>query len=143
MPDEEFKPNPALRGYDLPAIVWEESFEDLKALSKDLKPRQRITFKCSECGKETTFALDRVLLRGSLACKGCHIKKTCLDKYGVTNPSQIEGVQEKIRENLRAKYGEGVTSTSQVPGAREKAKQTMIERYGDYYTRTQEYKDRS
>ena len=143
MPDEEFKPNPALRGYDLPAIEWEESFEDLKALSKDLKPRQRITFKCSECGKETTFALDRVLLRGSLACKGCHIKKTCLNKYGVINPSQIEGVQEKIRENLRAKYGEGVTSTSQVPGAREKAKQTMIERYGDYYTRTQEYKDRS
>ena len=143
MPDEEFKPNPALRGYDLPAIEWEESFEDLEALSKDLKPRQRITFKCSECGKETTFALDRVLLRGSLACKGCHIKKTCLDKYGVINPSQIEGVQEKIKENLRAKYGEGVTSTSQVPGAREKAKQTMIERYGDYYTRTQEYKDRS
>lgn len=143
MPDEEFKPNPALRGYDLPAIEWEESFEDLRALSKDLKPRQRITFKCSECGKETTFALDRVLLRGSLACKGCHIKKTCLNKYGVINPSQIEGVQEKIRENLRAKYGEGVTSTSQVPGAREKAKQTMIERYGDYYTRTKEYKDRS
>ena len=87
MPDEEFKPNPALRGYDLPAIEWEESFEDLKALSKDLKPRQRITFKCSECGKETTFALDRVLLRGSLSCKGCHIKKTCLNKYGVINSS--------------------------------------------------------
>lgn len=143
MPEEEFKPNPALRGYDLPAIEWEKSFEDLKAFSKDFKPRQRITFKCSECGKETTFALDRVLLKGSLVCKGCHIKKTCLDKYGVINPSQIEGVQEKIKEKLKAKYGEGVTSTSQVPGAREKAKQTMIERYGDYYTRTQEYKDRS
>ena len=143
MLDEEFKPNPALRGYDLPAMEWEESFEDLRALSKDLKPRQRITFKCSECGKEVTFALDRVLLKGSLLCKNCHTKKTCFDKYGVINPSQIEGVQEKIKENLRAKYGEGVTSTSQVPGAREKAKQTMIERYGDYYTRTQEYKDRS
>ena len=143
MLDEEFKPNPALRGYDLPAMEWEESFEDLRALSKDLKPRQRITFKCSECGKEVTFALDRVLLKGSLLCKSCHTKKTCFDKYGVINPSQIEGVQEKIKENLRAKYGEGVTSTSQVPGAREKAKQTMIERYGDYYTRTQEYKDRS
>lgn len=143
MPEEEFKPNPALRGYDLPAIEWEKSFEDLKALSKDFKPRQRITFKCSECGKETTFALDRVLLKGSLVCKSCHIKKTCLDKYGVINPSQIEGVQEKIKEKLKAKYGEGVSSTAQVPGAREKAKQTMIERYGDYYTRTQEYKDRS
>lgn len=143
MPEEEFKPNPALRGYDLPAIEWEKSFEDLKAFSKNFKPRQRITFKCSGCGKETTFALDRVLLEGSLVCKSCHIKKTCLDKYGVINPSQIEGVQEKIKEKLKAKYGEGVTSTSQVPGAREKAKQTMIERYGDYYTRTQEYKDRS
>lgn len=143
MPEEEFKPNPALRGYDLPAIEWEKSFEDLKAFSKNFKPRQRITFKCSGCGKETTFALDRVLLKGSLVCKSCHIKKTCLDKYGVINPSQIEGVQEKIKEKLKAKYGEGVTSTSQVPGAREKAKQTMIERYGDYYTRTQEYKDRS
>lgn len=89
------------------------------------------------------------------------IKKTCLDKYGVDNPSKSNVIKEKIKNkvykngvwyvetdeykqksketNLK-KYG--VDSFSKLNEYHEKVKKTSIERYGvDSYNKTNESKE--
>ena len=67
-----------------------------------------VELKCDNCGKVFKRTYHRYLLHhdnefGDL-CKSCSkIKreKTCIKKYGVTNPSYIEDVKEKRRNLFR------------------------------------------
>lgn len=126
-------------GYDLPPIKWNRSSEELR--NQKFKCRQRITFKCKDCGREVTYAFNVIKSKRDLLCKGCHAKIINLEKYGADNPSKVKEFQDKKLNTFRTKYG--VDNTSQLPENRLKAKQTMNERYGDYYTRTEDYRIRS
>lgn len=137
--NKDNKLNKRTNGYDLPPIKWDGSLEELK--NQKFKCRQRITFNCKDCGRETTYAFDVIKRKRDLLCKGCHAKITNIEKYGADNPSRVKEFQDKKLNTFRTKYG--VDNTSQLPENRLKAKQTMNERYGDYYTRTEDYRIRS
>ncbi len=86
----------------------------------------RITAICNNCyiEKKTIFKDYYIASTGLTdlyycnSCKHIKYKKTCLVKYGVTNPMK----DQKIKENLRA---------------------SLLERYGvDHYSKTNEYKEK-
>ncbi len=88
---------------------------------------------CPICGKETPF---RTILYGysefcSVECsyKSSNrikkIKQTCLERYGVENPSQSKEIQKKKEQTCLKNYG--VKSGFQL---QEKFEQTCLERYG-------------
>lgn len=56
------------------------------------------------------------------------IKETCLQKYGVDNPSKSIEIQQKKEETFLKNYG--VTNIFSVDGIRDKFHNTMLERYG-------------
>ena len=56
------------------------------------------------------------------------IKKTNLKKYGSTNPIQTPDVKNKIKNTSRFKYGR--ENVSQVPTIRAKIRETNLKRYG-------------
>lgn len=58
-------------------------------------------------------------------------KLKMVEKYGVENPSQIEGMQDKIKRINIAKYG--VEHALQLKEFRNKTKKTNVERYGVEY----------
>ncbi|MCK9529502.1 MAG: hypothetical protein M0R77_02900 [Gammaproteobacteria bacterium] len=55
-------------------------------------------------------------------------KKTCIEKYGVENPAQLEDVKEKMKETCLERYGVEYALSSH--GIREKIKQSILEEYG-------------
>jgi hypothetical protein len=58
-----------------------------------------------------------------------------MEKYGVSNPGQIPGHNEKVKQTCLEKYGDANFVNP------EKAKQTTIERYGvEHYSQTATYK---
>ena len=91
------------------------------------------THTCPVCGKETPF---RNITHGySEFCSvNCSYKsetrvekskQTCLEKYGVANPSQSKEIQKKKEETCLKNHGVRVGLQ-----LKEKSKQTMIEKYG-------------
>lgn len=95
---------------------------------------------CIRCNKPTKFLS---FVRGFTphCSKKCstddearteHIKQTCQERYGVSNPMKNNTIKEKLKNKIVNKYG-GIGLSS--PLINEKAKQTKFERYGDqYYT---------
>jgi hypothetical protein len=69
--------------------------------------------------------------QGCPKCRIINIQNTCLEKYGVKNPSQIQSVREKVKQTCLNKYG--VEYTTQVEEFKEKTKQTCLEKYGVEY----------
>lgn len=98
----------------------------------NLKIGETYTFLCKCCGKKVTTKRDghtkTKLLQNRLLCKSCGIKQTCIEKYGVLNPSQIDGMQEKIKQNNLEKYG--VTSTTKLESVKQKIAETNLNKYG-------------
>jgi hypothetical protein len=107
--------------------------EAYESLSRETK----ISFTCS-CGTTHTKSL-RLCHTAGMFCKGCMKKitavkfqNTMVDKYGVKNPNDIPGVQEKINTTILTKYGND---------ARKKiAKNMILERWNKYKERFEELK---
>ena len=89
------------------------TFSEIKQFAKDkLTSRAKISFKCKECGKIETIALDRFLKYNDVLCRTCnsklnidyeeavrqrilHSKETIKEKYGVNNAWQCPNSTEK------------------------------------------------
>lgn len=56
------------------------------------------------------------------------MKSTMLDRYGVEYPSQSDEICQKRKESIRAKYG--VDNAFQADEVKESIKRTMLDRYG-------------
>jgi hypothetical protein len=56
------------------------------------------------------------------------VEKTCLEKFGNTNPLKSDAIKEKIKQTNLVKYG--VEHVSQNSDIQEKIKKTNLERYG-------------
>lgn len=103
--------------------------------------KNKITFKCSICGKEVTQSYHSYYSSKGV-CKGCMLKKSGRvydsnkmkaafeKKYGkgVTNPSQIKSVVEKRKETFKERFG--TDNPAKNNEIKEKIKNTNIERYG-------------
>lgn len=91
--------------------------------------------KCSECGKDVKFSVSRkrysfCSIRCSKKCpkQQILIKDTLIKRYGVDNPSKIEGASLKAEETSLKRYG--VRHVSELEYFKEKAKTTNMIKYG-------------
>lgn len=104
---------------------------------------------CQECGNNTKFSCHGSRGYNKMCSKKCTLgnarqtktNKTCLEKYGCTNPFANKIIQEKIRqiniENL------GVQYPMQSKEVREKSKETNFSKYGVlYYSQTNECREK-
>lgn len=128
--------------------------------------------KCDLCGEINVISykgyLKNIKQYGIYTCKGCKhvkIKMTCLSRYGVESPVQLEEVKEKMRKTNIERYGVanalqnkeiknkmnktvmekyGVNNVSQLEESREKVKQTNLQKYGnENYLLTSDYKEKT
>ena len=113
---------------------------------------------CIECGKETRF---RNFVKGydAYCCQECaihgktrsdQIRRTCTERYGVDNPSQLDSIKEKKKETITKNYGGfgfaskeiakrsykvikekyGTDNPSQSDIIKTKKRETLISKYG-------------
>ena len=94
---------------------------------------------CPTCGKNTPFRNINIGY-SQFCCVKCSynsdirinkIKQTCLERYGVENPSQSKEIQKKKEETCLENYGVewGIRSEQSIL----KSKQILTERYGTPY----------
>lgn len=109
--------------------------------------------KCKECGTLFERSENAVKHRPDVLCRSCtvklanlhrdkkaiyeKVKNTCLERYGVTNPSKLGSVKEKKKETCLKKYGvssplclDENKQTIDFKKRGQTIKETMIERYG-------------
>lgn len=86
-------------------------------------------FKCRPLKSKEIFE-DKYGVSNPFQLQSCKdkIKQTCLDRYGVENPGQAKEIKDKIAQTNMDKYGNKCTLCSDV--IKEKAKATCRERYG-------------
>ena len=95
---------------------------------------------CEKCGKQF---LGSVNTKHS-TCRSCVQKsatvkrqETCLQRYGVKNPSEKKEFVDKITETMKSRYG--VKRAILVPEFRSKQEKTCLERHGNrYYIQSKE-----
>jgi ribosomal protein L37AE/L43A len=89
-------------------------------------------FICEECGKPGHKKLLRLIPAyercGRILCKGCYLKWSLKQKYGVTDIHKIPGVKEKVTKTMNEKFG--ADSFMESPFFLEKAKKTWLKKYG-------------
>jgi len=108
------------------------NIEDYKL--KQLSKREgRCKFKCN-CGKKYEKNIRQILNVSGFFCKECtnknklqKIKDTCLEIYGVENPSQSIEVKKKMKKTNKIKYG--VENPSQSPVIKQKKINTSLKNY--------------
>ena len=119
--------------------------------------------KCVVCGRPTMF---RSIVEGYCECCSpeCAVKNpnrlvkthnTCLERYGVTNPSKLDDVKKKKKDTFTSHYGDtspiqlestkntikeryGTENVSQLENIKEKKKDTLTKHYGSYEVAKQE-----
>ena len=92
--------------------------------------------ECQICGEPVKFKSDtqtwaencsRECMNSSQSVANKR-KSTCLNKYGVDNPSKVEEFKDKRTETIQEKFG--VDNAFQSKDLMEKAKETIIRKYG-------------
>jgi len=74
-------------------------------------------------------------------CSNIKKKKTCLENYGVDNPSKVKEIREKANKTNFKKYG--VENASKNEKIIEKAKKTNLEKYKvEYFSKTEKFKEK-
>lgn len=104
------------------------------------KSSAMVTVRCLEHGVFTQTANSHIMGHGCPECgkiKSANSdymsridtrKSTCLERYGVENPMQLDDVKEKQKQTVIDIYG--VNNIMKLPDVVEKAKQTNLEKYG-------------
>jgi len=97
--------------------------------------RMRVTFRC-KCGKEGNKKFEMLNVYRSPYCEECstkvnieRMKETFMNKYGVENAAQNEGVKKKINDSFQTKFGGHPKRNKEV---QEKWKATCLEKYGGH-----------
>lgn len=133
------------KGYEF--TEFGKEFEiDIKDLP--LGSHSKVLVRCDYCGEKYMVmyqAYNRQHERlPKDACRYCCQKKakeSLMTKYNVSNPSQIPGVSDKVRNTFIEKYG--VANIALLDSTKEKVKETNIRKFGtDSYTKTEEYQHR-
>jgi len=110
----------------------------------------KIKVKCDICGNEKHLSYKMYLKNYnkyqiyscSRSCSQIKIKKTCLNKYNVDNPSKSNVIKDKIKNQNLEKYG--VSHSFQSKEVKEKIKITNNEKYGcDYPMQNKEILEKS
>lgn len=84
-----------------------------------------------DCEKHLKFIGFKNGYRPTCGDKKCYVKKrkeTCLDKYGVENPNQLEEIKNKSKKTIEEKYGGKHYMYDE--SVRSKFNKTMVDKYG-------------
>lgn len=95
---------------------------------------------CPHCGKEKVFRnFQYIKTCGSKKCKSKQTKNTCIERYGVDNPSKTKEVKNRI-----SKHRKNILSDDEVKNEIfNKNKKTCLDKYGvDHYSKTDEFKEK-
>jgi len=109
----------------------------------NLTQRDKVIYICDECKKKfkSYFDYNKNFLNVKQYCKACQQKHTNMEKYGVSNPMQIEDVKNKGKNTMLKRYG--VEHALQIKDVKMKQENTMIKRYGvKYATQNKELKEK-
>ena len=144
-----------MRNYcDEDVIEWTDTFEVFQQRFSSTTVKVAfntwIRATCSKCGNSYVSNVQALRKKDNFYCHSCalkesHIKKygseeyfqkiqqekrtkTCLEKYGVSNVYQDEGVKNKIKATNIKKYGS--PNGGNTKEGRKKAKETNIKKYG-------------
>ena len=131
-------------GYNLSSEIVEVEINHLSLGSK-----YKIEVSCDYCGfiKKIPYCdYNKTTKNNTLkyACKDCGSlkqKDLCLEKYGVSNPFEIESVKNKIKGTNLERYG--VDNYTKTDEYKEKTKKTNLEKWGvEYFQSTNEWKQK-
>lgn len=93
-----------------------------------------IKYVC-KCGTECAKLFRDIVYYGGAYCKQCvnknkaeKIRNTCMETYGVLNPSQVDEIKEKKKQTSIANYG--TSYALQCPEVLEARKKSHLEKYG-------------
>jgi len=120
-------------GYDV--LKNKDFVINIKDLS--LYSSYKISVRCDYCGKEKEISYSRYNINTdegkrkyacSSICSREKAKETCVNKYNVENPSQLEEIKNKKKDTCFNNHG--VESPAQSNIIKEKMKQTCIDKYG-------------
>jgi hypothetical protein len=112
--------------------------EDLPTYSKC-----EINVKCDDCdtlSKVMYINYTKLIKKfGKYRCFTCgkaKSKNTCIEKYGVDNPTKLKEISNKISDTYKNKSdGEKIKLV-------ENLKKSIFDKYGDWFTKTDEYKSK-
>lgn len=118
-------------GYDIKGnIPFIVKVSDLSKGSK-----YKITVKCEICNSESIVSYlnynKQKKNSKKYICRNCtpiEYKKTCMERYGVSNVSKLKSIQEKKEKTCMENYGSKIPFTSEV--IKNKIKIINNERYG-------------
>lgn len=101
---------------------------NVKLIFKVLKQIKTELPECSyaNCSKKVIITKEGIVSNG--CCYQHAVKATNLEKYGVENSLNIEGVREKIKQTNLEKYG--VENAAQSNLIQKKFESTMLKKYG-------------
>lgn len=125
-----------------------------KILKTTLSRKPEYLQKCVICCREETK--QETLKNFDWSERTKKIKQTCLNRYGVDNPSKLEKFKDKKKKTFEKHYGDGEAIREKQSQSLKRAfeknkseilkkrKQTCLEKYNcDAYTKTEEYKLRN
>lgn len=95
---------------------------------------KKVILVCDKCGKEFQGGLREHYERDHDYCSKCKTiltKQTCLERYGVDNPSKVEDFKEKRTNTILGRFG--VENAFQSEEIKEKIKQHYLDKYGVEY----------
>ena len=95
---------------------------------------KKVILVCDKCGKEFQGGLREHYERDHDYCSKCKTiltKQTCLERYGVDNPSKVEDFKEKRTNTILDRFG--VENAFQSEEIKEKIKQHYLDKYGVEY----------
>ena len=82
---------------------------------------------CPECGRKYQFNSEEEK-QANYASRTITRQKTCIDRYGVSNPMQVNDMKERMIDTVMEKYG--VCNVANLREVKDKRRRTNIERYG-------------
>ena len=112
-------------------------FIEVNVLDLPKNSHEMVKVVCDICKKEREMWYgavakcneeNKLITCGSDSCKHKKYEDTCMKKYGVKNPNQVQEVQNKKKATNLERYG--CESVMQNEKIKNKMKATNLERYG-------------
>lgn len=126
--------NKSKKYYESKGYKFTKRNDEFYIKAEDLHPNSHINVKylCDNCGKELIKSFRRIKEKDyCIKCKAIESKKTCIEKYGIENPSQLQEVKDKKKNTFLKNYG--VEHFSKTEDYHIKYINTNLKRYGVKY----------
>ena len=142
--------NVTRKHYEDKGYVFTKYRDYFEAKAEDLSAgcHHKVKVVCDYCGREFTKVYANLLKERyhekdcCAKCQPLKNKEICMEKYGVTNGSQIEQSKIKAKQTFMEKYG--VDNPMKHEEVKSKLQENCLDKYGvKYFTETKEFKEKA